>query len=190
MTRAKIATSSTLQAMEPGHDNVFRPAHYTQYHGVECKDVSSRMPAAEGQAVQYIWRHDAKGDPVGDLNKGLQWLYMANHSHAANTSDDYDLEVDNRGNEVTYGPTPPWCPEDDETLKRYVMLAVHQMPALTGSAILHIYRQDYQQAIQCVYALLAELDPKNWGFIASSHTVDKAGVKSAPKKRVTKKAKR
>lgn len=190
MTRAKTAVPQTPQVMEPGYDDVFRPAHYTQYHGVECKDVSSRMPAAEGQAVQYLWRHDAKGDPVGDLNKSLQWLYMANHGHAVNTSDNYELAYDDRGNEVTYGPTPPWCPEDDDTLKRYVMLAVHQMPALTGSAILHIYRQDYQQAIQCVYALLAELYPKNWGFITSSHAVGKTGVKSAKKKAVTKKAKR
>lgn len=184
MTRAKTAAPSTLQAMEPEYDAVFRPAHYTQYHGVECKDVSSRMPAAEGQAVQYLWRYTDKGAPEADLLKGLQWLYQASNIHYRATTDNFDAEYGADGDEITYGVMPPWQPEADETLKKYVMLAVQQMPALVGSAILHIYRQDYPQAVNCMYALLNEVNPDRF----SPPTLT-AG-KSASKKRVTKKAKR
>lgn len=193
MARAKNVKPMQVPQVEPAYDDIYYPKHYNQYVGVTCMDVSSRMPAAEAQFVQYVWRHADKGDPEGDLRKALMWLNQAQQIHRVNTSDDYDPMYDATGEEITHGVQPGWYPEQDETLKRFIDLAVSQMPALPGSAILHIYHRDYQQAGNCLYAMLAQVAPERWGplHIPGANAVAfTAGTRKNAAKKTAKKAKR
>ena len=61
-------------------DPVNHPAHYTR-GGIECIDaIKASMSPAEfrgflkGNAMKYIWRYDAKGKPVEDLDKAMWYL--------------------------------------------------------------------------------------------------------------------
>lgn len=69
------------QKVRPVEDDpVNHPAHYTR-GGIECIDaIKASMSPAEfrgflkGNAMKYIWRYDAKGKPVEDLEKAMWYL--------------------------------------------------------------------------------------------------------------------
>ena len=54
---------------------VDHPDHYNQC-AVECIDVIEmlRLNFALGSALKYIWRADAKGNPIEDLKKAVWYL--------------------------------------------------------------------------------------------------------------------
>ena len=61
---------------EQEHDPVNRPAHYTQFPGVEVIDLTQHLNFCRGNAVKYIARAGAK-DPtkeVEDLEKAKFYL--------------------------------------------------------------------------------------------------------------------
>lgn len=192
MTRAKNVEPMQAPHLEEAYDDIYYPKHYNQYDGVSCMDVSSRMPSPEGQFVQYIWRHADKGDPEGDLRKALTWLHQAQRIYEAATGDEYNPGFDTAGNEITVGVQPGWYPEHDETLKRFIDLVTPQMPALLGSAILHVYHRDYRQATNCVFEMLAQVAPERWGALSNPPT--QAGTVTDTRrnaaKKTAKKAKR
>lgn len=192
MARAKNVEPMQVPQAEPAYDDIYHPKHYNQYVGVTCMDVSSRMPASEAQFVQYVWRYADKGDPEGDLRKALTWLYKAQQIHHANTSDTYGPEFGANGDEIMHGVQPGWHPEQDDTLKHFIDIAVNQMPALSGSAILHVYHRDYQQAVNCVYAMLAQVAPERWGLLHNppAQAVAVASTRKNAAKKTAKKAKR
>lgn len=59
------------------HDPVERPSHYRR-GGIELWDALEAWGLdGDGylmQAVQYIFRHQFKGDPLGDLEKAKRYL--------------------------------------------------------------------------------------------------------------------
>lgn len=62
-------------------DPVHRPRHYNVHpSGIECIEVTSRMPFCLGNAVKYVWRYADKIDPQEDLRKAIQYLqYQGSH---------------------------------------------------------------------------------------------------------------
>lgn len=56
-------------------DPVDRPAHYNVHpSGIECIQVTEHMSFCLGNAVKYIWRVDAKGDPIENLRKARWYI--------------------------------------------------------------------------------------------------------------------
>jgi hypothetical protein len=62
-------------AMQPLHDPVNHPKHYTTHpSGVECIDITRHMGFNLGNAMKYIWRCDLKRDAIEDLEKAVWYL--------------------------------------------------------------------------------------------------------------------
>lgn len=56
-------------------DDINHPQHYTSHpSGVECIDVVEHMNFNLGNAMKYIWRVDAKGDPIQNLEKAAWYI--------------------------------------------------------------------------------------------------------------------
>ena len=54
---------------------VTHPAHYTDIvPGIECIDVVRHFNFCVGGAIKYLWRHEAKGNPIQDLRKAIQLI--------------------------------------------------------------------------------------------------------------------
>lgn len=63
------------------NDPVNHPAHYTSHpakcacgNGVECIQITEHMNFCVGNAVKYLWRHGAKGDPIENLEKARWYI--------------------------------------------------------------------------------------------------------------------
>ena len=57
------------------NDPVNHPAHYTSHpSGVECIEVTRHMNFNIGNAIKYLWRHGAKGNPIEDLKKAAFYI--------------------------------------------------------------------------------------------------------------------
>ena len=74
------AVPSGVKLADQDDDPVNHPSHYTR-GGIECIDaIKASMSPAEfrgflkGNAMKYIWRYDAKGKPVEDLDKAMWYL--------------------------------------------------------------------------------------------------------------------
>ena len=74
------AVPSGVKLADQDDDPVNHPSHYTR-GGIECIDaIKASMSPAEfrgflkGNAMKYIWRYDAKGKPVEDLEKAMWYL--------------------------------------------------------------------------------------------------------------------
>ena len=51
-------------------DMVNNPGHYTWHpSGVECIDITEHFNLNVGAAMQYLWRHEHKNNPIEDLEK-------------------------------------------------------------------------------------------------------------------------
>ena len=56
-------------------DLINHPPHYRgNPAGIECIDVTEHMNFNLGNAVKYIWRCDAKGDPIENLSKARWYI--------------------------------------------------------------------------------------------------------------------
>lgn len=59
---------------EPSFDLVNTPAHYTSHpSGVECIDVTKRLPFALANVIKYVWRYNLKNG-TEDLEKAQKYL--------------------------------------------------------------------------------------------------------------------
>ena len=74
------AVPSGAKLADQDDDPVNHPSHYTR-GGIECIDaIKASMSPEEfkgflkGNAMKYIWRYDAKGKPVEDLDKAMWYL--------------------------------------------------------------------------------------------------------------------
>lgn len=98
-------------------DMVNHPPHYTGHpSGVECIEVAEHLPFCLGNAFKYLFRRDAKGNPVENIEKAIWYI--------------------NRHQE-TY-PEKPELPE--EALEALGQIVVHE-PYPFGSAMLLIAGQ-------------------------------------------------
>jgi len=59
------------------------PPHYAKIAGVECIDIAEHMSFNVGNALKYVWRRHAKGDPVENLRKAEWYLRRAREYGAA-----------------------------------------------------------------------------------------------------------
>ena len=56
-------------------DLVNHPPHYTEHpSGIECIQVTEHMNFCLGNAIKYIWRAGAKGNPIEDLEKARWYI--------------------------------------------------------------------------------------------------------------------
>ncbi len=56
-------------------DPVNHPPHYTDHpSGVECITITEHMGFNVGNAIKYLWRADAKGDPIENLRKAAWYV--------------------------------------------------------------------------------------------------------------------
>ena len=56
-------------------DSVDHPSHYTDViPGIECIQVVEHFGFLRGNAMKYLWRAGAKGDPVEDLAKARWYI--------------------------------------------------------------------------------------------------------------------
>jgi len=59
-------------------DVVNHPKHYKSHpSGIECKDIASYFPSPLANAIKYIWRYEAKENPIQDLEKCLWYCKHA-----------------------------------------------------------------------------------------------------------------
>ena len=77
---AIYAVPSGVKLADQDDDPVNHPSHYTR-GGIECIDAIKASMSLEafrgflqGNAMKYIWRYDAKGKPVEDLDKAMWYL--------------------------------------------------------------------------------------------------------------------
>jgi hypothetical protein len=54
-------------------DPVKHPDHYNQVPGIECIEVVQHFNFNRGNAIKYVWRAGAKGDPIQDLRKAMEY---------------------------------------------------------------------------------------------------------------------
>lgn len=59
-------------------DNINHPTHYTDRNiGYECIDIAQYQPFCTGNVIKYLWRHNSKGTPLGDLRKARWYAHKA-----------------------------------------------------------------------------------------------------------------
>lgn len=60
---------------EPKPDLVNHPPHYNDHpSGVECITITEHMNFCIGNAMKYLWRADAKGDAIENLEKARWYI--------------------------------------------------------------------------------------------------------------------
>lgn len=56
-------------------NEVQHPSHYNgQVPDIECIQVVQWFNFNIGNAIKYLWRHQAKGNPIQDLEKAKQYI--------------------------------------------------------------------------------------------------------------------
>lgn len=59
-------------------DTIDHPAHYNDRNiGYECIDITQRQNFCVGNAIKYLWRYQAKGKPLEDLEKARWYARRA-----------------------------------------------------------------------------------------------------------------
>lgn len=59
-------------------DTIDHPAHYTgRGIGYECIDITQHQNFCVGNAIKYLWRYQAKGKPLEDLEKARWYARRA-----------------------------------------------------------------------------------------------------------------
>ncbi|WP_417539544.1 DUF3310 domain-containing protein [Marinobacter sp.] len=65
-----------------GTDMVNHPPHYTGHpSGVECIEVAEYLPFCLGNAFKYLFRRDAKGNPVENIEKAIWYVNRHNETY-------------------------------------------------------------------------------------------------------------
>ncbi len=73
--RAAEEKQDVREVRKPDSDSVNHPSHYNNHpSGVECVVVSEHYMGNVSKAIDYIWRHEHKGNPVQDLEKAVWFL--------------------------------------------------------------------------------------------------------------------
>jgi len=87
-------------------DMVNHPPHYTGHpSGVECIEVAEHLPFCLGNAFKYLFRRDAKGNPVENIEKAIWYVNRHNETYPAKA----ELPADARealGEIVVHEPHP------------------------------------------------------------------------------------
>ncbi|WP_348658226.1 DUF3310 domain-containing protein [uncultured Stutzerimonas sp.] len=66
----------------PTADMVNHPPHYTGHpSGVECIEVAEYLPFCLGNAFKYLFRRDAKGNPVENIEKAIWYVNRHNETY-------------------------------------------------------------------------------------------------------------
>lgn len=59
-------------------DNIDHPEHYTNRDiGYECIDLAQHQTFCVGNAIKYLWRYEAKENPIEDLRKARWYAVRA-----------------------------------------------------------------------------------------------------------------
>lgn len=65
-------------------DMVNHPPHYTGHpSGVECIEVAEHLPFCLGNAFKYLFRRDAKGNPLENIEKAIWYVNRHNETYPA-----------------------------------------------------------------------------------------------------------
>jgi len=68
-----------MERRQPGVDIIEAPGHYT-FGSKECieyiHDIGAEPGYLLGSAVKYIFRHQHKQNPIGDIQKAIKCLQM------------------------------------------------------------------------------------------------------------------
>jgi hypothetical protein len=71
-------------------DLVNHPPHYTGHpSGVECIEITEHFGFNLGNAIKYIWRADAKGDAIADLEKAAWYIERELHRRTEDAPHEY-----------------------------------------------------------------------------------------------------
>lgn len=63
-------------------DMVNQPPHYTGHpSGVECIEVAEHLPFCLGNAFKYLFRRDAKGNPLENIEKAIWYVNRHNETY-------------------------------------------------------------------------------------------------------------
>lgn len=63
-------------------DNINHPTHYTGRNiGFECIILAKHQYFCTGNVIKYLWRYQAKGNPVEDLKKARWYARKATIGH-------------------------------------------------------------------------------------------------------------
>lgn len=63
-------------------DNINHPTHYNDRNiGYECIILTKRQYFCTGNTIKYLWRYQAKGNPVEDLKKARWYARKAAIRH-------------------------------------------------------------------------------------------------------------
>ncbi len=75
MPKRRTSPSDKPSASSSSGDSVNHPKHYNAHpSGIECITVVEWMSFNVGNAVKYLWRADAKGNPIEDLRKAAWYV--------------------------------------------------------------------------------------------------------------------
>lgn len=54
---------------------ITNPPHYSWHpSGIEPRDITGAFPHFIGAAIEYLWRHRHKGQPIKDLQKAIECI--------------------------------------------------------------------------------------------------------------------
>ncbi len=83
---AAVTAAFNAAAREMLHpaDMVNHPPHYTGHpSGVECIEVAEHLPFCLGNAFKYLFRRDAKGNPLENIEKAIWYVNRHNETYPA-----------------------------------------------------------------------------------------------------------
>ncbi len=90
-------------------DDVRHARHYNNHpSGVECIEISERLPHNIASAFEYVWRCEEKGNPIQDLEKA-RWRLARERTLAADPTVRYEagFHAQVRATDALYGDRPP-----------------------------------------------------------------------------------
>ncbi|WID41954.1 DUF3310 domain-containing protein [Pseudomonas phage PG1] len=79
---ATTAFNAAARELNAGADMVNHPPHYTGHpSGVECIEVAEHLPFCLGNAFKYLFRRDAKGNPLENIEKAIWYVNRHNETY-------------------------------------------------------------------------------------------------------------
>ncbi|WP_437418198.1 DUF3310 domain-containing protein [Stutzerimonas chloritidismutans] len=82
LAAATAAFTAAALALNAEADMVNHPPHYTGHpSGVECIEVAEHLPFCLGNAFKYLFRRDAKGNPLENIEKAIWYVNRHNETY-------------------------------------------------------------------------------------------------------------
>jgi hypothetical protein len=82
LAAAAAAFNAAALALNAEPDMVNHPPHYTGHpSGVECIEVAEHLPFCLGNAFKYLFRRDAKGNPLENIEKAIWYVNRHNETY-------------------------------------------------------------------------------------------------------------